>query len=286
MKTYSSSPLPREKLELADCPICGSSEFQPRWDLGSFRFVTCLDCGHVYQNPRPSPEDLELRYDEDYLDYEIENMKNFFHLMRKGLEDAGFSSFEAELKAELGDARLPRALDIGCATGVLLVYLQGRGWDCTGIDVCEPAVEYGRTYLGVDIRLGSLEDQDFEEASFDLIHSSHVIEHIPDPEAFLQGVQRLLRPGGIFILTTPRTGSFQEKFWASKWRSVIADHVHLFSRENLQRLLVQSGFTLEHWVSWGGIPQGKAPRIVKRLVDRAAKAFGFGDVMLVRARKT
>lgn len=279
MKTFSKNPAPDEKTHPAYCPVCAESAVRTVWDLGSFSFQRCTSCGHIYQNPRPAGEDLERRYDGEYRDYEIQNADNFFSLMRLGLEDVGFSRIEASLTGE------KRFLDVGCATGVLVSHLQDGGWISEGVEVCEQAARYGRDQRGVTIHTGTLESRNFPDNHFDVVHSSHVIEHIAEPDRFLAETFRILKPGGWCICATPNTASFQARLFRKAWRSAIPDHVHLFSRPALSRMLRQSGFTIYSWKTWGGLPQGLVPSWIKRPVDRLAKKLGVGDVQIQLARK-
>ncbi len=279
MKTYFKGPGDSEITAKVSCPVCETSEVKPFWELGSYSFQKCLCCGHVYQNPRPRPDDLIRRYDEDYQVYEVENADNFFNLMQLGLEDVGFSQLEAALPQD------KRFLDVGCATGKLVAHLKSRGWEALGTEVCAASAEYGRTRRGVTILEGTLEELGLVDDPFDLVHSSHVIEHVPGPGVYLDEIFRIIKPGGHFICVTPNTASFQARFYRREWRSAIADHVHLFSLTNLKRLMVRHGFTVLRQGTWGGIPQGQAPSPVKKIMDRAAKHFGFGDVMILLVQK-
>ena len=279
MKTFSKHPAPSERLERVSCPVCGGRGIRPFWDLGDFSFSRCADCGHVYQNPRPRPSDLALRYDNEYLDYEVRNAEAYLRLMLLGLGDLGFEAIEAALPSGR------RFLDVGCATGALVEHAVRRGWEAEGVEVCGPAAEYGRRVRGVPIRTGTLQDAAFPEGRFDFVHSSHLIEHLPEPGEFLAEVFRVLKPGGYCATVTPNRDGLQARLFGGGWRSVIADHVHLFSRSGLLRLIRARGFTPLRTVTWGGIALGLAPASVKALLDHSAKAFGFGDVVAVLARK-
>lgn len=279
MKTFSKRPAPGERGEPVSCPVCGSGTSRPLWDLGDCRFVRCAVCGHVYQNPRPTPRDLARRYDEEYLEYEIRNAQGYLDLMLLGLRDLGFWEVEAGLPEDRC------FLDVGCATGALVEYAARRGWKAEGVEVCGPAAEYGRKVRGVMIREGTLEDAAFPEAWFDVVHSSHVIEHVPEPGAFLAEIRRILKPGGWCVTVTPNRTSLQAALFGSGWRSVIPDHMHLFSRPGILRLIRDSGLEPLRTVTWGGIARGLAPAPLKAVLDRSAKLFGFGDVLAVLARK-
>jgi SAM-dependent methyltransferase len=235
-------------------------------------------------NPQPEQSAVQDRYQakhgEDYLSYELRNEAPFLHLQELALRDAGFEGIEAELR---GRGRL-RALDIGCATGALLARLRDRGWDCAGVEI-SPAAEYARRERSLDVRSLPLEDCAFPPESFDLVLASHLIEHLNNPARFVAEVYRVLAGGGYFLVTTPNIAGFQARLFRGRWRSAIFDHLYLFSVQTLCRLLRQGGFEVQRIRTWGGLAAGAAPRPVKALADRAAKRFGFGDVMLIRARR-
>ncbi len=277
-KTYSKRP-EGEPMEYAACAVCGFETPKPYWDVGDFSFSRCSSCGLVYQYPRPKQSELVQRYDEDYFTYELENEEAFFGLMKLALKDVGFHS---EIEAKEGTGRF---LDVGCATGMLLAELKERGWEEQGVEVCTPSAEYGMKERGVRIFAGILEEAAFPAETFRVVHASHLIEHLGDPAAFLREVYRILLPGGNLIVTTPNVAGFQARVLKARWRSAIADHMYLFSLPLLKRLLKQSGFFVERWKTWGGIASGLAPAPIKFCLDRIAKTAGFGDVMVIRARK-
>jgi SAM-dependent methyltransferase len=130
-----------------------------------------------------------------------------------------------------------------------------------------------------------LEENHFPRESFDAVLASHLIEHLNDPRGFVREVFAVLKKGGRFYVTTPNISGFQARIFGSRWRSAIFDHLYLFSAKTLSRLLESAGFVIEKKASWGGLAAGTAPRRVKALFDRAAKRFGFGDVMILRARR-
>lgn len=261
------------------CVMCGLDAARPYWDCGAYRFVRCSRCGHVYQNPQPVFDDLKLRYDEQYFSYELDNAEPYYRLMQLGLRDLGFFEHERQLRNR------GAFLDIGCATGVLLQRMQRRGWSVQGIEICEPAARYAIQNRGVAVHLGPIEQAPFAGSSFAAIHCSHVIEHLPDPRLFLQHILRLLLPGGLVVIVTPDRSGFQARLFGSRWRSAIADHVHLFSSRQLCDLLQQSGFAVLRKRSWGGLAAASAPPWLKRPVDRLAKRANVGDVCAILAQK-
>ena len=103
-----------------------------------------------------------------------------------------------------------RVLDVGCGGGLLSEPLARQGAYVTGIDARAPHIEVARSHhdkhekLHLVYQAQSLKDyaQCVEPESFDLIVAFEVIEHTTDPFAFLKQVNTLLKPGGLFVLST------------------------------------------------------------------------------------
>jgi SAM-dependent methyltransferase len=285
IKTWSTAAVEEPK-RTVPCALCGGGAFKQRLCCEGFSYVRCKRCGLVQINPQPEQAEVARRYREGsgaaYFSYELANEAAFLRLQELALRDAGFDELEAALKQ---GAAAPRVLDAGCATGALLAKLRDRGWACAGVEL-SPSAEYARGERGLDVRSAGLEESRFPDASFDLVLASHLIEHLNDPAAFVREVYRVLASGGYFLVTTPNIDGFQARLFRSRWRSAIFDHLYLFSARTLSALLRQSGFVIERVCVWGGLAAGLAPPPVKRLADRAAKRFGFGDVMLIRAKRS
>jgi SAM-dependent methyltransferase len=295
IKTWST-PVSQEAAIPIPCALCGGNDFVPHFTCteenpgnagaassgeksGVFNYVRCVRCTLVQINPQPDPAAIALRYGEahgdEYLAYEKANEASFLQLQELALQDAGF--FEAETFPVPGTV-----LDVGCATGALLALLKERGWKTRGIEISKPQAAYCRS-KGLDVSTLPLEENGFADSSFDAVLASHLIEHLNNPESFVREAGRILKPGGRFYVSTPNISGFQARLFGSRWRSAIFDHLYLFSVKTLSALLEGAGFSVERVRTWGGLAAGTAPGVVKKIADRAAKRFGFGDVMILRA---
>jgi len=280
VRTFSKDPSADEVSRLILCPVCGSDDFRRKWEIEGASFVSCRSCRLILQNPQPVQTALKARYDAEYFDYEIRNEEPFFQLMMLGLEDAGFFD---DIVPTLPAKR--NILDIGCATGRLLNHFRQAGWETSGAELCVESVEYGNREYGVNIVPLSLEESGFPDSEFSVVHASHLIEHVNNPAAFVEEVARVLMPGGVFICVTPSADGFQAGLFGSSWRSAIPDHVTLFSQSTLKKLIQKSGLQVELIKTWGGLAVGSAPGWIKKTADILAKKWGFGDVVLMVARK-
>ena len=284
MKPYST-PVTQEKKLKIPCNLCGSDLFKASVNCGDFSYVRCRRCTLVQMNPQPVVDEVKKRYGErsgkDYLNYELSNEENFLNLALLGLKDLDFDRIETELMK----TAKPRVLDIGCATGALLAVLRERGWECIGVEISGPQAEYARKSKNLDIKELPLAENHFPDSSFQVVHASHLIEHLNDPAALLEEVNRILAPEGFFFVSTPNIAGLQARLFGRNWRSAIFDHLYLFSIKTLPALLKKKGFIIEKQITWGGMAAGTVPMPVKKIADKAAKRFGFGDVMAMRARK-
>ncbi len=97
------------------------------------------------------------------------------------------------------------ALDLGCGAGPGLRFFAQRGLGAVGLDRSRYALEQARRLAAPQgLVEGDLANGlPFREASFDIVLASEVIEHLHDGPAFLRECRRVLRPGGVLILTTP-----------------------------------------------------------------------------------
>jgi SAM-dependent methyltransferase len=137
-------------------------------------------------------------------------------------------------------------LEIGSGTGGLLNRLRARGCRIQGIDVNARLIEEGRAWFGeLPVQHVSGTALPFADRSFDIVMSFDVFEHIPDSDAHLREVRRVLRPGGSYLLQTPNKWT-NVVFETIRWRSFTkfrADHCSLHSLSELRRRFAAHGFS-------------------------------------------
>lgn len=100
-----------------------------------------------------------------------------------------------------------RVLDLGCGSGYGAARIAGVASAVTGVDVAADAVAFAKARYAapnLDYRLVMADAAlPFEDASFDVVLSFQVIEHVVDEAGYLREARRVLRPGGVLILITP-----------------------------------------------------------------------------------
>jgi SAM-dependent methyltransferase len=132
-------------------------------------------------------------------------------------------------------------LDIACGTGYGSRILADHGArSVVGADISAEAVEFAKNhYSGPRVRFEIADAQtleQFDDAVFDAVISFETIEHVPEDEGCLRAVHRVLKPGGLYIVSTPdrRPGSIKGQL--SK-RPANPFHIREYTRSELVALL-------------------------------------------------
>jgi SAM-dependent methyltransferase len=138
-----------------------------------------------------------------------------------------------------------RVLEIGSGRGTLLSELRSRDLEVIGLETSEDRIaEAQARYPGLPIWQTTGTTLPFPDESFDLVVSFDVFEHIPDSDAHLSEVRRVLVRGGWYLLQTPNKWT-NSVFETIRWRSFTrwrADHCSLHTFGQLARRLQKHGF--------------------------------------------
>jgi ubiquinone/menaquinone biosynthesis C-methylase UbiE len=183
-----------------------------------------------------------------------------------------------------------RVLDAGCGSGYSLHLYSQRGYECAGLDAAAGMVERARGLNPtVDIRLGDVEALPFEDRQFDYLLSIEVIRYLADPRTALREFRRVLRPGGLALVTAmpplTLTGYPLVNYVASQVQigrlSKVRQYFHSVGR--LERMFRDAGFgSIEaKAVFWG--PFRNLERLVPRALPRLLRAWEPVDDRLARA---
>ncbi|GGQ62944.1 class I SAM-dependent methyltransferase [Streptomyces pilosus] len=194
-------------------------------------------------------------------------------------------------------------LDIGCGDGTAAAtaapYL--RGHRLVGVDWSQDALARARTRLTHAVR-GELSGGGlpFAAESADAVLFSEVIEHLVDPDAALDELRRVLRPGGHLMLSTPNLAAWynrllllagvQPVFSEVSLRGIhgrpgseVVGHLRLYTARALREFVAASGFTV---VRLEGAPFHGVPRALRPLDRLACARPPLSSILLLHARRT
>lgn len=159
-------------------------------------------------------------------------------------------------------------LDVGCGTGAVMQLAQTLGYTAHGIDMSPDALAYCEAKK-LSVTLSTAEAIAYPDASFDVVVALDVLEHVPDHEAAVREIARVLKPGGIFVATVPA----HPKLWS--YHDVALHHVRRYRQAELVNVL-NSALRVEY-CSWiHAVILG--PAAVRRLFIKKAGATGESDV--------
>jgi SAM-dependent methyltransferase len=258
------------EMEVIDCPLCGGPESFPLHQEGSFQMVRCSSCQFIYLNPRPTSEFL-LRFYQDYLPENGSSIKAWQRMMEPVFKKAANLIQQYKEKGEL--------LDVGSGFGFFLSEMKNRGWDVTGIEISQKAMDYARDVLGLTIHPGPLEKANFPDNYFDAVTGFYVIEHLPYPMVFLRECHRILKPGGLLLLRYPHTTPIKNLLQIFGIKNRLYDlpaHLSDFSPKMIQRCLERIGFgKCQHLIGGYTFPGDPGKRTASILFGSLSEALFY-----------
>lgn len=96
-----------------------------------------------------------------------------------------------------------KVLDFGCGSGLFVSELAEHGYEAYGLDISEEAVKFGLLQGRKNLGVIDAHKIDFPDNTFDAVFGMAVLEHLEDESWALKEIERVLKPGGIFITVVP-----------------------------------------------------------------------------------
>ncbi|KMO21147.1 hypothetical protein SQ03_04125 [Methylobacterium platani JCM 14648] len=283
-----------DRLQNRDCPVCGAPEGRARPFLSasldparigalsfasrkapeymSFRLVRCQTCETVFAAEAPEAEALAAAYREAGYD---------------SAEEARYAActYARALARHLGPAQgRGAALEIGAGTGIFLDELLALGFsEVVGIEPSHEAVAAAPAPLRPHLRVGVFEPGLCRPGSQSLVCCFQTLEHVPDPRGLTREAYALLRPGGLIAFVTHDYRAPVNRLLGRRSPIVDIEHMQLFCRASLHRLLGEAGFEeirigtirnrypLRYWLRLLPLPGPLKPAALA-----AAEALGLG----------
>jgi glycosyltransferase involved in cell wall biosynthesis/2-polyprenyl-3-methyl-5-hydroxy-6-metoxy-1,4-benzoquinol methylase len=254
-------------------PICWCGNI----DLTNFSsdYFHCSQCDTLIVKDFPQKEISRVSNDEEdfygkryWLSHQTEELglQSIQDRSRTDLLDRCGYWLKTLLKYRVAPCRL---LDIGCSHGAFVALTELAGHTSTGLELSPWVVEYARNAFHVHVLPGPLEDQNFAGGSFDVVTLFDVVEHLQYPRRTIEECARILSADGILIIQTPClptdvTLEMLRRFEHPFLKMMMpAEHLFLFSRRAILRLLKESGL---------------------RFVEFEKAPFGEYDMLLVASR--
>lgn len=269
------------------CPIChdGGDRWQPGPSRGGRPRASdlrrCRRCGHRF-----------LPVSDDH----VHSLEALYHSSHY----SGFARdpvFQRNVREELATSfrsRIPppaTLLDVGCGGGDFLAAASEFGYVARGVDISEAAVARCRE-RGLEAHAGDFLTLGLPP--FDCVTMWDLVEHLPDPQAFLRRAFEVVRPGGYLVVKTPNVAGSAFAIGRAVPRLAglllgFPVHVQFFDRATLDLALRQSGFGEVAWLSGRPMRSGPSRRSLRALagwvIVRSVALLGEGGNFYIMARK-
>ena len=236
-KTFEVVPVER-------CPVCstGREAAEHYLTICAVDYLQCGHCTHVYAAVFPTLESVEKYYRED-------PVKNDYYLepdeIELRLQEIYLPKIEwiAGVYEGIFGRRPESILDMGAGAGHFLYACKRSGLQCRGIEYSEKYGRWSREQFGIEL----CRDKDaVGAATFDIVTSFNVIEHVYEPKEFVEDYKRFMGGESIAVIETPKVNSLTtrlQRIFPDDLRGHLKpyEHNHLFTDASLATLLFMNG---------------------------------------------
>lgn len=234
-------------MEFVSCNLCNLNSTKLLMRIDGFKIVKCSNCGLAYVNPRLKLRSLHKIYNKSYYkNPAFKGAKLSFCGYMEYLQEKDFivATFKKRLDQIENYLKGGKLLDVGCAYGFFLELAKKNGWQMQGLEISEAAYRYAKNNLRLPVLNKALEEAKFKNESFDVVTLFDVIEHLPNPNATIKEIRRILKPNGLLVITTPDIGSIVAKLLGKNWEEVkrVREHIYFFSKSTLKSMLELNNF--------------------------------------------
>ncbi len=240
---------------------------------GIWSFMRCPECGLVWLNPQPLPDNIKKIYALYYTHAIKDRRSGIVSLLReleRGLLTAltGSNAFVHKRSMQwickvlimlpplrekirgdllyLDKEQKGKLLDVGCGNGYFLNLMKKLGWEVIGIEPDAQAAKMAQDCFGIPVKVGLLEELGFPSNYADVITMKHVIEHVIDPLVILGECLRVLKDGGNLVVTSPNIESMGSLYFNRNWHHLDPPrHLHLFTVQTLRRCIESVGLRIK-----------------------------------------
>ena len=271
--------------ETIPCPFCESKKFTIYERFGSelqYTYVLCSQCSLVYQSPRP-------KYDQDFIKAAYSEYYQFADNLELNdladVRESSVSMFKKEVDHIIRyDLKRSAVLDIGSGMGTFLYASKPYYKTVIGLDVSTQMAAFVEKKLGVKIFVGQFVDFSFPE-KFSLIHMSHVLEHVPDPNHWLQKAKEMLETDGILVINVPNKFSLSSRLqwfftrlgvkrqFSGSWKDASRTPDHLFEPtiKSMKYLLAKNKYQVLEYYTYSRRDPTSNDSILSRIMNRSLK---------------
>lgn len=222
---------------LKACPLCGS-EPNVAFDAHGHSILDCIGCAHRYANIEADAGHVAAVYADDYFQGGGAGYDDY--LAEGNVVKRHGAWYAQKLSRFMSPGHV---LDVGAAAGFFLEGLIDSGWTGEGLEPNAGMCRHAHERSGLKMHVGTFEDFECADGSFDLISMVQVLAHFTNPRQALATAHRLTRPGGHWLIETWNFKSFTSRLFGRSWHEYSPPSVlHWFTPESVQETASRWGY--------------------------------------------
>ena len=225
--------------------------------MKKYQLISDPEYGYLRVDPKPSKQEVEKFYKEDFYTERKESQINDSSLevqiKDKYFFDSRWNRIYDVCESVLGNLYNKKIYDIGFGFAQGLIFYKNKGLICSGIEPSNEAVEYAKQ-KGIDnVFVGDIEGEKVYEntSKQDIVLLINVLEHLRNPANVLKQIKHnLLKDEGVLVIDVPNEfNAFQEvantEFDLKEWWVSPPSHINYFTVKSLIGLLEKIGFEIK-----------------------------------------
>lgn len=250
------------------CPICDNEQFEV---IGkpqippeirtlikeNYQVLKCKACHFYYVSPPITFSNAEWTkfYNEKYFG----EMTIWWARRRERDRKNRLNRLET-----LAKRKITNFLDLGCGEGYVLLEAAKRGWKAYGVDISDNRGGFARRE-DISFIQGDIFQARFPSNSFDCVYVDSVLEHVANPIAFLNELNRIIKNGGVLYIGVPNEDALfndVKKFFyfilgkrriTSRLKPFVSPfHINGFTKKSLLMAALKANFKVVRFRNFGG----------------------------------
>lgn len=232
---------------MANCLVCGNSQFSPAMEVADFSntgekfdLLDCQNCGFRFTSNPPDEAECGRYYqNENYISHSNTRkgiIAKLYHTVRDIM-------LYRKYKLLTRYSNKKTLLDVGSGTGHFLNYLQRKGFNVKGVEMSDNARNFSIQNFSLDVK--KTIDEIDSNSDYNFITLWHVLEHLYNPDRYMQIFRNLLSIDGTLIIALPNYSCYDSEKYKNHWAGYdVPRHLWHFKPKTFHDFAVKNGFKI------------------------------------------
>lgn len=233
----------RDEFVQVNCPACDANKSHVAFQKYTLDYHECENCSTLYINPRPTDAILGKFY-ANSVNYDFWN-KYIFPATDEIRREKIFRPRAEKIKeiCERNGLQPETLVEVGAGFGTFCEEITRMGF-IKNVVAVEPGKALSETCRkkGLNVIESPIEQANFEDGSVDLVCSFEVLEHLFSPSDFVTKCARIIRKGGMAVITNPNGRGFDVVVSPEHSGTVDVEHLNYMNPNSMKTLFERHGF--------------------------------------------